>query len=143
MDFVRRDEKRLAIIQISGAARPELWTLEISSGILSRQTFGDQEVARPVWAPDSSRVAFSADSAGEYELREVMLGGGGPRRIYSDREPKHLDDWTRDGRFLVYHVHQGNGGYIGLLSGEGERKPLPFLRGQFAKVELAQTEFPP
>jgi WD40 repeat protein len=34
---------------------------------------------------------------------ELKLGGSEPRRLYSDNRAEQLDDWSPNGRFVIYH----------------------------------------
>jgi Tol biopolymer transport system component len=113
-------------------ARGDLWALDLSSGVHSRLTFGPEDVNAARWSADSNRIVFSVYSGGQQEFRELSIGALGSKRIYGDALPKRLDDWTRDGRFLVYEAREDSVRSLTILPFQ-EPKPIPFLRSSFSK----------
>lgn len=55
---------------------------------------------------------------------------------------KYLDDWTRDGRFLIYSELDLRSGWSRLWAlpdplGSGERKPVSLSDGRFSEAQGA------
>jgi Tol biopolymer transport system component len=50
--------------------------------------------------------------------------------LFKSPDNKIVDDWSRDGRFLLYEEQSAKGGsdlWVLPMEGAGERKPAPFL----------------
>jgi Tol biopolymer transport system component len=128
------DNSRLALQRRAGSTSQDIWLLDLSSGILSRLTSGNTNDVDPVWSPDSSRLIYDARGKDKNELREITIGAATETPVYSPSQP--LDDWTPDGKFLVFH--QARTGVFSLpLSGDkAERKPQLLLQSAFILDEL-------
>jgi Tol biopolymer transport system component len=118
------DDKRLAVERFDEATRgSDLWLLE-ASGVFSRLTFGPESEEDPIWSPDSRRVAFGAQSKGAWEIHELVIGSGGETTVYADGKRNLLDDWSRDGKLLLFHDFgrgtPADGGAGGKKGGKGK-----------------------
>jgi Tol biopolymer transport system component len=103
----------------------DIWTLEISTGILSRLTNGPAYENEPAWAPDSRTVVFSSDRNGVTEVFQRTLGGREDVRVFgSPAGSEWPDDWSRDGRFIL--INDRNTAIIALPT-MGDRKPIRLL----------------
>jgi Tol biopolymer transport system component/tRNA A-37 threonylcarbamoyl transferase component Bud32 len=132
------DDKRL-VVEVRGekGSTYDLWLKELG-GPFSRLTFGADNEVDPVWSSDSGRVAFSAESKGGWDLHQVVIGSSGEIPVYADGKQNRLDDWSRDGKYLIYHTPE-NSVFIVPLAPEGaggERKPQPVLAGPFRKDQF-------
>jgi eukaryotic-like serine/threonine-protein kinase len=91
----KRDEK-------SGVA--VLWVLNAageSAFQLTHMMRGSS--AQPVWSPDGSRIAFANDALGTFDLyAQPASAEGQPELLYRDTHRKVFDDWSRDGRTLLF-----------------------------------------
>jgi Tol biopolymer transport system component len=117
-----------------------IWLVDLVRGGRTRFTFTQSSSdIYPAWSPDGTRLAFSSDRAGHYDLYQHAANGAGEAELLlkSDNE-KNLTDWSRDGRFLLFDQPNGKTGrdlwvlpMIGSGDSAGERKPVPFLRSDF------------
>jgi Tol biopolymer transport system component len=131
------DEKSLALCRTdpvtSGNNRRDIWTLDVARGTSQRLTLDPADECSPAWSPDGSRIAFFSNRRGVREIYEKAANGSGDDELLlaSKEEPLNLEDWSADGRFLVYNspVRGGNKNDLFLLplSSGLERKPIPFL----------------
>jgi Tol biopolymer transport system component/predicted Ser/Thr protein kinase len=136
------DEKRVAAGRRDGRnPYADVRMLELASGIFSPLTF-DPSIMQydATWSPDSRRIVVSANPAGKTEIREIGAASGATAVLFSSPDPMYLGDWSRDGRFLVYHNVVGGGTTVYLLPLFGERKPQMLLKARFL---LDQFHFSP
>jgi eukaryotic-like serine/threonine-protein kinase len=108
------DGKRLAASKIDPRAGGEtgIWLLDLLRGVSTRFTFDQAPDSAPVWSPDGSRVAFAAYRAGGNGIYQKTTNGTGKEQglVSVTGDEKLPDDWSRDGRFLLYtqqdpHTH--------------------------------------
>jgi DNA-binding winged helix-turn-helix (wHTH) protein/Tol biopolymer transport system component len=74
-----------------------LWMIDLESRQHTR--FASNAIG-PVWAPDSDRVAFTAN--GGFDLYVTRRGAASSGPIVTDGFVKILNDWSPDGRAIVY-----------------------------------------
>src|SRR5262249_33652460 len=139
------DGKRVVVSQSSGNLR-ELYMIELARGISSRFTFNKSPNAYPIWSPDGSRVFFSSNRGGSYNLFQKAADGS------SEEEPllqsdlgKFTSDVSPDGRFLMYSQQSPKTGLdlwiLPLSPGATRgRKPAAFI--QTPAIEQSGTFSP-
>jgi len=100
------DGKRLAASKIDPRAggEPGIWLLDLLRGMSARFTFDQAPDSAPVWSPDGSRVAFAAFRAGGNGIYQKTTNGAGKEHalVSVTGGEKFPNDWSRDGRFLLY-----------------------------------------
>jgi Tol biopolymer transport system component len=104
------------------------------AGGLSRFTFDPAIDVGAVWSPDGSRIVFSSNRNGKFDLFEKVASGA------SDEQPllvtpadKVACDWSPDGRFLLYTSQDPTTGFdlwALPLTGDGkpDGKPFPVVK---------------
>ena len=119
------------------ANNTDIWLLEFArGGPGARFTFDAAIDTRPVWAPDGSQIVFSSSRNGPPNLyRKPSSGAGEETELLKTAEPVAAQDWSRDGRFLLYVVTSPKtGADLWVLPMEGDRKPTPFLATPFRET---------
>jgi eukaryotic-like serine/threonine-protein kinase len=112
----------------------DIWLLhDLGRGPTSRFTFGPQNNEFPVWSPDSSTIAFYTlrDGTGR-PYRKPSTGVGQEQRI--DKEPliHRIDDWSRDGKYLIEEVvAPKTRNDIWVFPQDGEKKPFAYINSEF------------
>jgi hypothetical protein len=98
------DEKRLAVdLDDPKTVNVDLWLLELSRGIVSRFTFHPSPDVWPVWSPDGSRIVFSSNRDGVFNLfQRPSSGAANEERLLKWDTNQLPDDWSLDGRFIVF-----------------------------------------
>jgi Tol biopolymer transport system component len=117
----------------SGTTLSVVWLLDFSRDISTRFTFGSSASSAGVWSPEGSRIIFTSNRDGNYNLYEKPASGARDEELLlkSDEE-KHPTSWSRDGRFLLYFsLDPKTKADLWILPLEGDKKPFPFLRTDF------------
>lgn len=122
------DEKRVAV----GRLDPErgstnIWLLDVSTGNATPFTNNASTNGAAVWAPDGKRVIFSSGREGVTNLFKKLLDGGPEEPLFRTESNKLLNQWSADGRYLVYQsasVSTAWDLWVLPLSGGGQAKPF-------------------
>jgi Tol biopolymer transport system component len=101
-------------------AREDLWDMDLSSGILSRLTTNDAADSDPSWSPDERRVAFTSGRSGTSGVYVKDVGTGVEAPLVVLKDPSNLDQWTPDGRFVIF---RNVGRTIWSVAVDGDRTP--------------------
>jgi len=111
----------------------DVWTVQLSSGIFTRVTFGPGNSVGPEWSPNGKEVAFGSDRriSGLYDVyRKAADRGDEELLLASNDQWKIPQQWLRDGSILLEFF--GSGGVPNMfyrLPTSGERKPVLLFRG--------------
>jgi Tol biopolymer transport system component len=126
------DGKRVAVTRIDPQTRSsDLWLIDIARGTASRVTFGIDQEESPVWSPDASRIAFTSNREGFPRIyQRPLIGGGSEELLVKSDVYAEADDWSPDGRFLLYATW-GLDTDLWLLPLSGDRKPIPLATTPF------------
>lgn len=108
-DGVRVAASRLADDNITA----ELWLFDGGGNASRAAENGQASEAFPVWSPDGTRIAFWSNPRGVKDLYARPAGAGLPEAMYRDGNDKYPTDWSRDGRFLLFH-EQSPGTQMGI-----------------------------
>lgn len=123
----------------AGGGNTDIWLYEFSRGASTRLTFDPGLDWFAVWSPDGSRIIFSSGRDGNSNLyQKVSSGAGNEDALLKSDETKYADDWSPDGRFLVYGLGRQAGLKVLPLTGD-DRKPRPYLETESA----SQARFSP
>src|SRR5262249_37673835 len=80
------------------------------------------------WSPDNQEIAYSKLSRSVIGRRNAS-GTGAEETMFQATRTVYLDDWSPDGRYLLYEeVDPETSGDLWLLPTTGERKPVLYLR---------------
>jgi Tol biopolymer transport system component len=128
------DDKQVVVERApTGSGSADLWLLDLPTNVFSRLTSGPDSERDPLWSPDSRRVMYTVADGKEPGIREVVMGGA-DTPVLADGKANFLDDWSRDGKFLLYHTT--GGAAVSLLPLSGERKPQVVFQTSFQKDEV-------
>ena len=94
----------------------DVWIWDIARGVRTRFSFSPGDERSAVWSPDGSRLAYTSDRGGHFDLfvKEVE-GGGDERLVLTDANDKYPFSWTPDGRTLLFGSNDRKQVDIGVL----------------------------
>jgi dipeptidyl aminopeptidase/acylaminoacyl peptidase len=127
------DGNRVAVgIRDPGTAKRDIFVFDVQRGTETRVTFGGSDNTNPAWSPDGQRIAYSSDGRGARDLYVKNASGiGEPELLFESKLAKNVEDWSQDGRWLVYNeAVPNNDDDLAVLS-LADRKPHEFLRTRF------------
>jgi Tol biopolymer transport system component len=129
------DDRKLAIaIRDPQTKTRDIWIIDLLRGTKTRLTFDPADDPVAVWSPDGTRIAFTSDRLGQRDIYQKLSDGSGPEELLlgGKGEDKFVDDWSSDGKYLVYdlQVHP-IGFHINALPLAGDRKPVPLVNTEF------------
>jgi len=123
-------------------SNPDVWLMDLVRGGMTRFTFDPAVDLVPLWSPDGMRIAFVSTRKGPYNLYlKPSSGAGAEELLLETPNNKYAQDWSKDGRFLLYaEADPKTGRDLWALPMTGnDRKPIvvvktPFeeLNGQFS-----------
>ncbi|MGA2879572.1 MAG: protein kinase [Bryobacteraceae bacterium] len=127
--MARRDP--LAVDKGGQNGNLDIWLHELARGISTRFTFDLGAERMPIWSPDGSSIAFTSNRDGPYNIyQKPSSGAGNDEALLKSGEDKFLQDWSPDGRFLLYAT-QSHGTGLDLwalpLTGDNH-KPSLYLK---------------
>jgi eukaryotic-like serine/threonine-protein kinase len=131
------DGGRVAVAMGPQASR-DIWILDVARGSSTRFTFDPARDDYPAWSPDGKNIAFSSNRGGQMDLYIKPSDGSGEEKLllHTD-EPKDVERFTKDGRFLLFTS-------IGPKTADDLwALPFPTLSqsSQAKPVSLLQTQF--
>jgi serine/threonine-protein kinase len=93
------DGQRIAVI-IARTEGGSLWVIDVSRGTRIPLTPGQSGVSRPIWSRDGSTITFMAGT----DVHIVPALGGSPKIVLESPGTQFPDDWTADGKTLIYNT---------------------------------------
>lgn len=130
--FLSPDEKKVVLSTIDGGVW-DTWIVEFERQTLTRFTFGPGNKYQPIWSPDGNSIVYSARGAKNFDLYQKAADGATEAKVLLSNElPKFADDWTKDGKYLLYETEDSKTKYdLWILPLFGDRKPRPYLQTNF------------
>jgi eukaryotic-like serine/threonine-protein kinase len=117
----------------------DLWLFELAGGTEQRFTIDPADDFSPIWSPDGSRIVWAStreDVVANLYQRAANLAGE-PKPLWKSDQSKIPTDWSRDGRFIIYHQYNPKTKFdvwVFPLTGSDEAKPLPVVQTEANEV---------
>jgi Tol biopolymer transport system component len=132
------DGRRVAVIRGSSSGS-DLWLADVERNAWSRFTFLPGFAEFPVWAPNGRQVIFRAGAPPNLYRKEAS-GAGAEQRLTESVNPQWPTDWSRNGRWLLYHeLAPDTQRDLWVLPVTPEGKPeapaQPYLRTRFTEFQ--------
>ena len=144
-----RDGGRLAVSQVRGSeAANDIWVRDVARGTDTRLTFGnsDDNDVSPVWSSDGTRILVSGRREGVVNLfLRASDGTGGESRLFPADQNVFANDWSRDGRWVIYTMPKRERPtdldlWVVPMNGGVAGTPMPYVTSSAREV---QAEFSP
>jgi Tol biopolymer transport system component len=100
-------DNRFIAFSTAGEGRPDdIWTHDLQRNIRLRLTSDEGVDHLPVWSPDGSQLMFDSHRSGKGSaIYRIPANGAVAERLFLQPEGRlanGVNDWSRDGRFLVF-----------------------------------------
>jgi Tol biopolymer transport system component len=132
------DGKFIAITRQDAAPGADIWVIDWErAGVPTRLTLDPADDINPVWSPAGDRIAFTTYRKGNADVYIKNANGVGAETPLLDSSSNELvEDWSKDGKYLVYKLGKDafEDLYVLPLSG-ADKKPIPVVTGPFRKDE--------
>ena len=123
------DSSRLAATIRGGSSGslPEIWLYDLSRGVGSRFTFGDQGNFFPLFSPDGRDIAFGIVTGGISV--KAADGTSEPRPLWAAKTNMWPLGYSPDGKLILFRIQDPKTGGLDLwlLPTDGDRKARPFI----------------
>jgi eukaryotic-like serine/threonine-protein kinase len=114
--------RRAAVVRLD-QLQGDLWDVDLKSGMFSRLTSDPADDSDPSWSPDERALAFTSTRTGVKTIFKKDLVTDKEERLVPFDQPAVLDQWTPDGRFVIFRTH-GKAVYAMPLGGDGTVRTL-------------------
>jgi len=117
-----------------------VWLYDVSRGIRTRVTRDDADDTDPAVSPDGSLVVFSSRRGPLKSLDvKALAGSAAAERLTEDGQNKYPQDWSPDGRHLVYTRFSGATTLFDLwtIDMKGDRTPRPLVQTSAYEIQAA------
>jgi Tol biopolymer transport system component len=120
----------------------DIWIFDLLRGTKTPLTFDPADDLDSIWSPDGTKIAFTSDRTGQRDIYWKPADGSGSEELLLEGNggQKNAEDWSQDGKYLMYNLQPANAAHIYVLPLTGDRKPVPFLNIQF---RTQQAQFSP
>ena len=128
------DETKLAVgIRDSQTKTRDIWIFDLLRGTRTRLTFDPADDLDSIWSPDGTRIAFTSNRLGQRDIYQKPADGSGSEELLLGGKggQKNVEDWSPDGKYLIYNYQQPPDVHLYVLPLGGDRKPVPFLNADF------------
>ena len=117
-------------------AAMDVWVYDIERGVRTRLSSVPERDGRPVWSPAGDEVAFTSARAGNDDIFLRQADGSGEEKVLAATpRNEQVSDWSRDGKYLLYHLDDPETGadlwYLERNEDGSGWVPHPFLQTSF------------
>ena len=130
------DGRHLALNSFHQHATGSLWLIDIATNTTTALATDPHAQSDPVWSPDSRYVAFNllpnGGSDPPFLIEKIEIGSQQPQKVYGDNERHWVEDWSRDGHFLLTHDTKT----FSIIPVTDESKPKILYSSNFIKDEF-------
>ncbi|HJP60388.1 MAG TPA: BTAD domain-containing putative transcriptional regulator [Gemmatimonadaceae bacterium] len=124
------DGRRLAISRRLNSSRWDILVKTLDRGPSVKLTLIETDGTHPAWTPDGKYVTYSEDENAPVVWRMRADGTGPPTSLFREHRAIHSENWSRDGKWLVYGttpLRQRDSGDILAFRPGIDASPLPLF----------------
>jgi eukaryotic-like serine/threonine-protein kinase len=126
--IVSPDGRRALLDGVSDNLKGNVSLVDLERGTVSRLTPTTENAGGAVWSPDGQRIAYLDGSNSTLVVRS-LADGSTRSYLASDHSYKRLDEWSRDGRYLLFERLDATTKWdVWLLPVEGDGPPRIAVR---------------
>ena len=131
------DGKRVAFFKADGGG--DIWVTDLERSTTMRLTLDPATDNIPVWSPDGKRIAFVSNRSGVFDIYLKSADGSGDEQLLlKTPHRKRLNDWSTDGRYLLYEEQDPvSGDDLWVLPFFGDQRPLRIMETRSNKRSAA------
>jgi len=113
----------------------DLWSFDLERETLPRVTYSPASTNFPLWSPEGDTIAYCSNRERFWAIwQKGVNDGDGKEELLFKEDSHHIfpDDWSSDGKFIVYQkIGEKTSFDLWLLPMSGDRQPKPYLTTQF------------
>ena len=131
------DASRLAVTRMDlSTVSSRIWVDDFARSTRTPLTSTKAVDADPVWSPDGAHVAYASDRSGRTGLyQKAANGAGGEQLLLEPSGSRSLNDWSKNGRFLLYsQIDSKTGSDLWLIPLAGARTPTVYVISDFNEM---------
>jgi Tol biopolymer transport system component len=133
-------ERSVAVCRTETGTGRDVWIFDVPTGTSRRLTFDPHDDCGQVWSPDGKKIAFFSDRRGVREIYQKWADGSGDDELLlaSKDYALHVEDWSTDGRFIVFNSPRpGHDKDLFLLpmSSSGAGEPISLVATEVMETE--------
>ena len=127
------DERTVATARIDDAGTRDIWMVDLRRDVTSRLTLDPAFDWLPLWSPDGTRIAFTSNRDGAFNLyQKASNGAGSEEPVFKSPYVKYFTDWSPDGRFVLFDNLDPRTNFdLWILPVAGDEKPRPIVASPF------------
>jgi Tol biopolymer transport system component len=120
-------------IAFDQSGNSDVWVRDLRHGVATRLTYYAGWDAYPLWSPDGSRIVFSSNRRGPYNLYvKDASGSGDVEELLVDERNLYPGAWSANGKFLAYvRIGEETGMDIWALPMDPPGDPFPLVNSEF------------
>jgi Tol biopolymer transport system component len=127
---------RRVVVDRTVQTNRDVWVVDIGRAVPTRFTFDTAIDSLPIWSPDGARIVFRSNRKGPYDLYEVQATSAGAETpLLESAQTKFPNDWSPDGRFILYGTADpksgGNQVWALALDAKTEPRSFPVVQTRF------------
>ncbi|TVL98073.1 MAG: hypothetical protein CV087_21735 [Candidatus Brocadia sp. WS118] len=126
------DERRLAVSRIDDSnGNVDIWIYKLSKSGNRRFTFSSDFDDDPIWSPDGKSLIFASNG----DIYQKLSNGAGSKELLLESSADKIpNDWSRDGKFIIYTTRDRVKRKLWILPLFNNQKSFPLSNSDFMEL---------